>query len=138
MKKQTILVLFALIITVTLLSQTSFGQEKFKKTPEERAQNRTEKLTKNLGLSDEQQKQVYSILYSHAAQVDVLRSNQDMSKEARKDQMKNLRKELNASLTGIFNSEQNEKWNKFKEAKKQKHMDKKKHKKQNKGSKKQK
>lgn len=138
MKKHKIFGIFTFILAAILISQSSFGQEKFKKTPEERAQHKTDKMTKHLSLTDDQQKQVYDILYSQATQVDALRGNQEMTKEARKEQMKSIWKDTDSKLSGVFNTEQIEKWNKFKENKKQKHMQKKNRKKKNKGNNKQK
>jgi Spy/CpxP family protein refolding chaperone len=138
MKKHKIFGIFTFILAVILISQSSFGQEKFKKTPEERAQHKTDKMTKHLSLTDDQQKQVYDILYNQATQMDALRGNQEMTKEARKEQKKAIWSDTDSKLSGVFNTEQIEKWNKFKEKKKQKHMNKKSSKKHNKGNKKQK
>ncbi len=138
MKKHKIFGIFTFILAAILISQSSFGQEKFKKSPEERAQHKAEKMTKHLSLTDDQQKQVYDILYNQATQVDALRGNKEMTKESRREQMKSLRSDTDTKLSGVFNTEQIEKWNKFKENKKQKHMQKKKNKKDKKGSKKQK
>ncbi len=138
MKKHKIFGIFTFILAAILISQSSFGQEKFKKTPEERAQHKTDKMTKHLSLTDDQQKQVYDILYNQATQIDALRGNQEMTKEARKEQKKAIWSDTDSKLSGVFNTEQIEKWNKFKEKKKQKHMNKKSSKKHNKGNKKQK
>ena len=138
MKKHKIFGIFTFILAAILISQSSFGQEKFKKTPEERAQHKTDKITKHLSLTDDQQKQVYDILYNQATQMDALRGNQEMTKEARKEQKKAIWSDTDSKLSGVFNTEQIEKWNKFKEKKKQKHMNKKSSKKHNKGNKKQK
>ncbi len=138
MKKHKIFGIFTFILAAILISQSSFGQEKFKKTPEERAQHKTDKMTKHLSLTDDQQKQVYDILYNQATQMDALRGNQEMTKEARKEQKKAIWSDTDSKLSGVFNTEQIEKWNKFKEKKKQKHMNKKSSKKHNKGNKKQK
>ena len=138
MKKHKIFGIFTFILAAILISQSSFGQEKFKKTPEERAQHKTDKMTKHLSLTDDQQKQVYDILYNQATQMDALRGNQEMTKEARKEQKKAIWSDTDSKLSGVFNTEQIEKWNKFKEKKKQKHMNKKNSKKHNKGNKKQK
>ncbi|MBE2217446.1 MAG: hypothetical protein IAE90_04530 [Ignavibacteria bacterium] len=138
MKKHKIFGIFTFILAAILISHSSFGQEKFKKTPEERAQHKTEKMTKHLSLTDDQQKQVYDILYSQATQMSALKENKDLTKDSRREQMKSLRSDTDSKLTGVFNAEQIDKWNKFKENKKQKHMQKKKNKKDKKGSKKQK
>lgn len=138
MKKHKIFGIFTFILAAILISQSSFGQEKFKKTPEERAQHKTDKMTKHLSLTDDQQKQVYDILYNQATQMDALRGNQEMTKEARKEQKKAIWSDTDSKLSGVFNTEQIEKWNKFKEKKMQKHMNKKSSKKHNKGNKKQK
>ncbi len=138
MKKTKILGLFLLLTAILLSSQSGFAQGKFKKSPEERAKHKTEKMTKHLSLSDEQSKQVYDILYSRATQVDELRGNKDITKESRKEQVKALFQDTDSKLGNIFSKEQSEKWSKFKEMKKEKHMQKKKMKKCNKQKNKQK
>lgn len=118
------------------LKAQDFKQDKQKKTPEERARLHTEKMTKNLELTNDQSTQVYDIMYSQATQVDALRNNKDITKESRKEQMKAIFQDSDSKLQGIFSKEQTEKWNKWKEKKKEKHMNKKKGKKHNKQGKK--
>lgn len=125
-----------LFTALILTSQSGLSQEKVKKTPEERAQKHSEKMTKHLSLSDEQQKQVYDILFSRATQVDELRNNKDITKESRKEQVKSIFSDADSKLGNIFTKEQNEKWTKHKEMKKEKHIQKKKMKKHNKKCKK--
>lgn len=138
-KTRILSVLLSLAILIVagqnILAQ-DLKQDKQKKTPEERAKLHTEKMTKNLELTDDQAKQVYDIMYSQATQVDALRNNKDISKESRKEQMKTIFQDSDSKLQGIFSKEQTEKWNKWKEKKKEKHMNKKKGKKHNKQGKK--
>ncbi len=131
-KKTKILGFFVLLAALIFTGQSGLAQEKFKKTPEERAKHKTEKMTKHLSSTDDQSKQVYDILYSQATQVDELRNNKDITKESRKDQVKALFQDSDSKLGSIFSKEQSEKWSKFKEKKKEKHMQKKKMKKGNK------
>ena len=110
-------------------ANTVFSQDfKFKKTPEERAQHRAEKMQKNLSLTDDQYKQVYSALLSQAQQMQDLKSK-DTDKTAKKEQMKAIWQNTDATITGILNSEQQVKYQQMKEKRKEKH-------KQRKGSKK--
>jgi hypothetical protein len=82
-------------------------------------------MTKHLSLSDEQQKQVYDIIYSQATQVDALKNNKDITKESRKEQIKAIFQDSDSKLGNVFNKEQSEKWTKMKEKMKEKHMQKK-------------
>jgi len=123
------------IASQNILAQ-DVNQDRQKKTPEERAKLHTEKMTKNLELTNDQASQVYDIMFSQATQVDALRNNKDITKESRKEQMKSIFQVSDSKLQGIFSKEQTEKWNKWKEKKKEKHMTKKKGKKHNKQGKK--
>ena len=124
-KKTKILGFFLLLAAVFISANSGLAQEKFKKTPEERAKHRSEKMTKHLSLSDEQQKQVYDIIYSQATQVDALKNNKDITKESRKEQIKAIFQDSDSKLGNVFNKEQSEKWTKMKEKMKEKHMQKK-------------
>lgn len=121
--------LMAVIFTV---SAQDFG----KKTPEERAQKRADKMKQHLSLSDEQYKNVYDAILSHAQQIDALKS-QDLEKSKKREQLKSIRETTDESIKGFLNKDQLAKYDKFKEKRKEKHMQKKKMKKNKKQNKKQ-
>lgn len=137
-KKTRILSFFVLLAALIFTGQSGLSQEKFNKSPEERAKHKSEKMTKHLSLSDEQSKQVHDILFSQATQIDGIRNNKDITKKSKKEQSKAIFQDSDSKLGSIFSKEQNEKWSKFKEKKKEKCMQKKKMKKGNKQGNKQK
>jgi protein CpxP len=106
-------------------ANTIFSQDfKFKKTPEERAQHRADKMQKNLSLTDDQYKQVYSALLSQAQQMKDLKST-DGDKTTRREKMKTIWQSTDATISGILNSEQQTKYQQMKEKRKEKHKQKK-------------
>ena len=131
-----LLSLMILFIAGQTVTAQDFKKDRVKKTPEERARLHTDKMTKKLGLTDDQAKQVYDIIYSQATQMESLRNNSEITKEARKEQKKAIFRDTDSKLQGVFSKDQTEKWNKWKEKKKEKHMNKKKGKKHNKQGKK--
>lgn len=127
-----------LLVLAMVFSSLSVNAQQTKRTPEERAKLRSEKLTEKLSLDETQKQQVYDVILNHATQVDVIKNNQDITKESRREQMKALRTETDQKLQGVFTKEQNEKWNTMKQKMKEKHGKKnghKKHGKKNKGNK---
>lgn len=121
---------FALVVLALLVStNTIFSQDFGKKTPEERAQKRAERLQKDLSLSDDQYKQVYDLFLSQGQQMKALKESSEQDKTARKEKMKSIWQSTDASISGILSSEQNTKYEQFKKERKEKHMQKKKNKK---------
>jgi periplasmic protein CpxP/Spy len=119
--------IFAFILVVSALALTAneiFTQDLGKKTPEERAQKRAEKMTKHLSLNDDQYKQIYDAFLLQAQQIDALKST-DGDKKVKKEQMKSIRQNTDATITGLLSAEQNIKYQQFKEKRKEKHKQKK-------------
>ncbi len=131
MKRTLILSILLAAVTFVFSSGTIFSQDLGKKTPEERAKHRADKMQEHLSLSSEQYTQVYDIMLSQAQQVDALKSS-STDKDAAREKMKALRQDTDSKLTAVFNTDQTQKWNTFKEKMKEKHKNKKgkKHKKQ--------
>lgn len=128
---------FLLILSLIFSAFPAISQQT-PKTPEERAKLRSERLTEKLSLNETQKQQVYDIIFNHASQVDLIKNNQDITKESRRDQVKTLRTETDQKLQGVFTKEQTDKWNTMKQKMKEKHGKKnghKKHGKKNKGNK---
>lgn len=119
----------AVLAAFVLFAGSTYSQDLGKKTSEERAQKRADKMNQHLSLSNEQYKEIYNAFLSQAQQVQALKSNKDMDKTARKEQMKSIRQGTDSKITSLLNSEQVTKYEKFKEERKQKHMQKKKMKK---------
>ncbi len=119
--------IFALMLVFTAFAlsiNNVFSQDLGKKTPEERAQKHTDKLTKELSLSDEQSKQVYSAFLSQAQQMEALKST-DTDKKAKREQMKSIWQNTDATISSLLDKDQSVKYEKFKEKRKEKHKQKK-------------
>lgn len=124
-----------LFVIVSLLIQNfSYSQTEEKKipSPEERAQKRSEFLTKKLSLTESQKNSVYEIMLSHAQQMDQARETYASEKDKFKTTGKEIRTSTDNKLQSVFTEEQNTTYNEMK----QKHMEKRKHCKHNKKQKK--
>ena len=88
MKNLKSIVLTAILSGTTFLS---FSQEKEIKTPEQRAEKRTEILTKKLDLTVEQQSKVAELNNSAIKEAEAIKNNTDLSKEEKKSAVKQLR-----------------------------------------------
>jgi periplasmic protein CpxP/Spy len=119
----------AVLAVFVLFAGSTYSQDLGKKTPEERAQKRADKMNEKLSLSNEQYKEIYNAFLSQAQQMEVLWSNKDMDKTTRKDQMKSIRQGTNSKISSLLTAEQLTKFEKFKEERKQKHKQKRKMKK---------
>jgi hypothetical protein len=85
----------------------SFGQEL---SPEERAKIQTERMTKALLLSADQQEKVHAINLGVAQKNDVIRTNENFSEDQKKEYMKGNLDGKKASLKLILNEEQFKKY----------------------------
>lgn len=110
-----------------LIGGAVFGQEKGHdhgqkgpKTAEERATQVTERLTKQLGLSDEQKAKIYEINVGIAQKNEAIRANNALTKEQRMAQIKENHAARKAMYKDVMNAEQYAKyeaWEKEKQAK---------------------
>jgi len=115
-----------MIVTITFTAGSAYAQIdglKQKKSPEERAQKMSDKMSKKLSLTSDQYNQVYSIMLSHAQQADQIRSSND--KQSCKEQMKKLRQSTDSQLQAVFTEEQLQKYNELKMMMKEKRKNKK-------------
>ena len=98
-----------LILNIALFSGIAFSQqnEKVKKTPEEFAQKRAERMKESLSLTEVQYKQVYNMFLSKAQE---RKSNKekykDLDKTARKELKKQNREKFQSQLNEILNTDQ--------------------------------
>lgn len=118
-----------LIFAALLISANTVYSQDFKKSPEERAQKRAEKLKEKLSLTDDQYKQVYDAFLSQSQQMKSLKEAGEQDKTARREKMKSIRQNTDATVNGLLNSDQKTKYDQLKKERKEKHMQKKKHKK---------
>ena len=106
-----------LILNIALFSGIAFSQqnEKVKKTPEEFAQKRAERMKESLSLTEVQYKQVYDMFLSKARE---RKSNKekykDLDKTARKELKKQNREKFQSQLNEILNTDQIAKLNEMK------------------------
>ena len=97
-----------LILNIALFSGIAFSQqnEKVKKTPEEFAQKRAERMKESLSLTEVQYKQVYDMFLSKAQE---RKSNKekykDLDKTARKELKKQNREKFQSQLNEILNTD---------------------------------
>lgn len=124
--KVTKLFVILAVIAALYFSANVFAQDFGKKTPEERAQKRADKMKEHLSLNDEQYKQVYDAILSQAQQIDALKADNNIDKTKKKEQVKSIRQSTDAVISGLLDKDQLTKYDKFKEKHKQKHMHKKK------------
>ncbi|MBS1582933.1 MAG: hypothetical protein JST66_12095 [Bacteroidetes bacterium] len=76
------------------------------KTPEERAQQQTELMTKHLGLTPEQVPQVKAINLKYVDRFSELRGRPRGEESGKKEAVKDLREQRNAELKAVLTPEQ--------------------------------
>lgn len=94
MKKLSIALIFFVTVSVSAFAQSRNGGERF--TPEQRAEMQTKRMTEQLNLNEEQQKQVLALnLERNKKAAEVSRENSTQFREI----FENYNKELNLILT---------------------------------------
>jgi hypothetical protein len=93
----------AIMLAVLFTSSLTFAQQQMsRKTPEEKAQNNTQWMQKNLALTDDQNKKAYDIILRYARQADDARNS--ASGQEKRQEMQGIESakdnELRAVLTG--------------------------------------
>ncbi len=73
-------------------------------------QKRTERLTKELKLTSDQQPKVLDILKSEQSQMEKLRSDSSMSQDDRRSKMMEIRKASADQIRGLLDADQQKKW----------------------------
>ena len=117
MKNLKSIALTAILSGATFLN---FSQEKEIKTPEQRAEKRTEVLTKKLDLTTEQQSKVAELNQSTIKEVESIKNNSSLSKEEKKKAIKQLRETRRTELRSMLTTDQKQKMDKMKEKRDQK------------------
>ncbi len=120
---RTLFSTLALTMAMGLMAQDADMDGKGKKSPEERAKNRTEMMTKELGLTPEQIAKVNTVNITHARGVDDLKGMTD--DKVKKERSKALRDKRDSDLKGILTAEQFAKMESLREKKKAVEKDKK-------------
>ncbi|MEY4604291.1 MAG: hypothetical protein RIT43_1583 [Bacteroidota bacterium] len=118
MRTRTIFFLTALLLSCV---NVALSQDK---TPEERAKILTEKMTKSLLLSTEQQEKVLSLNTGVAQKNEAIRKNVNMNEEQKKEAIKGNLEGRKSGLQLILNEEQFKKYERM-EAKRKAQIEKK-------------
>ncbi|MDJ1481016.1 hypothetical protein QNI16_11025 [Cytophagaceae bacterium YF14B1] len=105
MKKVILNILMGLMVI-----GVSMAQQRMPRTPEQRAEMQTKRLTKEITLTADQQTQVKNILLSRAIKVDSLRADQTMDKSQRMQQLKAIKDEGDVSIQKVLSPEQYKKY----------------------------
>ncbi len=116
MKTNVVITMIALLVSSFTLNTVYSQTESFKqkKTPEERAERFSGRLSDELNLSAEQKSKVYDIMLSHCTKADEIRAA-ETDKESRKSQIKSLRKSTDSQIQSILSEEQKMKFNELKQ-----------------------
>jgi hypothetical protein len=77
---------------------------------EERARKKTDHMTEHLGLSEEQEEQVYQLNLKVGQKIKAIKDNPEMSEEKKKEFIQGNRKDFKTVLTSILTAEQMEKF----------------------------
>lgn len=97
-----LLVGFAIIVGSTTVS----AQEKSKKSPQERAEMHTERMTKALDLTSDQRAKVAELNLGVAMKNDAIRNNTEMSKELKMESIKGNNEARKTYIKTILTEEQ--------------------------------
>ncbi len=106
MKKMILLASFSIFSLASLLIAQPIPHDQADKTPEEKAMEKTEKLTTKLGLDDQQKEQVYNLALESIQEMDAYREALRKSREKFQAQRKELLDRQQDKLKNILNDEQ--------------------------------
>lgn len=123
-----LILLAAILLSISnTYSQQDNGEKKQRKTPEERAQKRADKMKEKLSLTEDQHKQVYDIMLSQANEMKTVweSTKNDQDKTARKEKMKAIRESGKIQINSVLNADQQKLWETHKKEMKEKHKGKK-------------
>jgi Spy/CpxP family protein refolding chaperone len=99
-----------IIAAMLLFSATAAAQDKAKRSPEEMAKARTERLTTVLELTPEQAAKVNALHLAHAQEAEARRTQQEAKREAMRAEMNAKRERHQAEMKSILTAEQFAKW----------------------------
>ncbi|MES2616521.1 MAG: hypothetical protein V4613_01500 [Bacteroidota bacterium] len=116
--KKLIFTLFALAIAGSGFANDSTKQ---KKTPEQVATKKADKLKTELSLSDDQRSKVYNALLDRETKVRAVKAKYPTDKKAARKEIKPINEACNTTITSALTPEQATKWEQMKKDKKEKH-----------------
>ena len=107
----------ALIALIAINTHNAQAQNRGNMSPEEMAESRTKQMTKDLDLTEVQQKEVAAINLKSANEVGKLRGRgQNLSEDERKalrSKMRDAQVSMQKDMKGILSEEQYKKWDKM-------------------------
>ncbi len=115
--KKVILSVVAVVFAVSAFAQDA---AKVKKTPEEVAQKRADKLKTELTLTDDQRAKAYTILLDNATKVQAIKAKYPNDKKAARTEIKPVKAACDTSIKAILTPEQIIKYDAMKKAHKDK------------------
>jgi protein CpxP len=120
-------IILSLVAVMMAAGAYAHDTSKVKRSPEEMANRKADKLKTELGLNDDQRGKVYSVFLDKINKSEAIRAKYKDSKDkkAMKAEMKTVEGGLETSLKGILTPEQYTKWQTLREEKKQQHKEKK-------------
>lgn len=126
MKTSVVIIMIALLSTAFTVNKVNSQVNDFKpkKTPEERAQKLSERLSEKLTLTTEQRSSIYDIMLSHFQQADQIRAA-ETDKKTRRSQIKNLRQSTDLQIQSVLTDEQKVKYEELRQMMKEKRKQKK-------------
>jgi len=101
------LMMIAVLVGMTVAAQ---AQDKEHKTAAERAAQRTQHMTKELGLTSEQATKVESINLKYAEQAEAKRAEREADRTVARQEGKETRDAFDAELKTVLTAEQYAKW----------------------------
>lgn len=125
-RKRNLLMLVMIVFGLSLLSSTVYSQDKQKKTPEEFAKMRSEKMSTTLSLDENQKSQIYQLFLDQHSQWQKDKETYKNDKESFKKLRKENRETMKSKMQSILTTEQYTKWQEHKKSKHEKHKGKKK------------
>jgi HD superfamily phosphohydrolase len=124
MYKKIIITLVVFIVSAILSNSVIFAQKNGDKSPEDKAKQRSERLTKLLDLTSDQSSKIYDIYLDHFNQIKNNRQNQELTRLQKKEQAQKIYQNTEQKLKGVLNKEQYDKWNACKKMNKDKNKNK--------------
>jgi Spy/CpxP family protein refolding chaperone len=111
---------FFIAAAIVFTAQSFYAQEQTKRSPEERAKLHTERMTKQLALSPDQQAKVTELNLGIARKNEAVRNNVNMTPEQKKESIKGNMQGRNDVLKTILTVEQFEKFKQHQDMRKEK------------------
>jgi protein CpxP len=112
-----------LLVTFIMLGwvMNIYSQHKPHRSPEEKATQVADTLSKQLALSSEQKSKIYTMALEHAKAVRAIKDKKEADRKAAHSEMKTLREGYEKNLKTVLNNEQITKWEQLKAQRKDKH-----------------